>query len=178
MLDNPVAMRYARRKFTLVNRLQQRIKELEEKIECDSSRFRRMALEYTSLGDDCLQDDMPQAALANFDKALALSPGFDSALMGKAKALKSMQQYGEAISALRQLLAANPSDFDALMVMAAVYEEQSDWLNAIDRYLAALDLRKDSIPLHEHLAVAYAKAGDKESANLHKTIARRLRRGK
>lgn len=178
VLDNPVAMRYARRKFTLVNRLQQRIKELEEKIECDSSRFRRMALEYTSLGDDCLQDDMPQAALANFDKALALSPGLDSALMGKAKALKGMQQYGEAISALRQLLAANPSDFDALMVMAAVYEEQSDWLNAIDRYLAALDLRKDSIPLHEHLAVAYAKAGDKESANLHKTIARRLRRGK
>ena len=70
ILDNEVAMRYARRKLQIVDRLKSRVAELESRLEADERRFEDMALEYVSLGEDCIQDEIPQAAIANFDKAL------------------------------------------------------------------------------------------------------------
>lgn len=178
IVDNKVAMRYARRKLQIVDRLKSRVAELEARIDADTRRFENMALEYVSMGEDCIQDDIPQAALANFDKALALCPSMVKALLGRAQAFEMLDDDDEAVAAYRNVLDVDGGNLNAIMHMGAIFEKTADWYNALDRYLVALDIAPDNYRLHERLAVVYARVGDKKSALRHKTIARRLKSGR
>lgn len=183
MLDNDVAMRFARRKLSIIDRLQDRIKNLEEKIKTDTVRFRDMAFEYTSLGDDCRMDDMPIPAIANYNKALALLPDHAKALYGRAIAYMSIDDNSLAIADFENLLHIEPDNFDALIRMAMAYYRLSDIHNAMDRCLIALDLseaneypRQALSSLHSLLGDLYEVSGDKSSAHRHRRIAARLRK--
>ncbi len=171
-------MRYARRKLQIVDRLKSRVAELESRLEADKRRFEDMALEYVSLGEDCIQDDIPQAAIANFDKALALCPSMVKALLGRAQALELLGEDVEAVAAYQAVLDVDGTNQETIMRMGAIFEKTADWYNALDRYLVALDIAPDNYRLHERLAVVYARVGDKESALRHKAIARRLKSGR
>lgn len=183
ILDNRSLMRFARRKLAIVKRLSNRIEELENRIKADSERFADMAREYTSLGDDCLQDEMPLPAIANYDKALTLSPDLEDALRGRAKAHTILEDYDKAITDYKSILDIDPTAIDIIVSMAGCYMSTGDLHNALDRCIMALDLIEEiecprplQSQLHTILADIYDATGDSEQADLHRSIAKRLRK--
>lgn len=183
ILDNKSAMRLARRKLSVIGQLRERIAQLESDIAADRERFRDMAMEYTSLGDDCRIDEMPLPAIANYDKALALLPGHIPALYGRALAAITLEDYSRALEDLGEVVRLDPANFDALVRMGMAYYRMDDVHNAMDRCLVALSLsetadcpRQALHGLHSLLADIYDTAGDKSSAHHHREIARRLRK--
>ena len=118
ILDNQLLMRFARRKLSVVTHMRERIDLLEDRIRTDSLRFADMACEYVSLGDDCMQDDLPLPAIANYDKALTLSPTLAPALLGRAKAHIMLEEYDKAVADYRTLLEESPLSLEAIIEMA------------------------------------------------------------
>lgn len=182
ILDNDVAMRFARRKLSVISQLQERVKELETKIAKDEKRFQDMAREYTSLGDDCRQDDMPFPAIANYDKALTLSPNYIPARYGKAIANLSIGEFQKSLDDFAMVVFAEPANIDALIRMADAYLGLEDHGNALDRCLLALSMteqqevkRPTLLSIHTHLADIYEQVGDTAQADHHRKIAKRLR---
>lgn len=182
ILDNEAAMRLARRKLGVVGKLQSRIEELEAQIKADAERFADMAREYCSLGDDCRMDDMPLPAVANYDKALTLMPGYVPALYGRALANMTLEDYTASIKDFEEILAKEPENFDALVRMGLAYHLTGDEHNAMDRCLVALDLaeineypRPALCSLHSLLGDVYEATGDPSAAHHHREIAKRLR---
>ncbi|WP_304735913.1 AAA family ATPase [Duncaniella muris] len=183
ILDNKSAMRLARRKLAVIGKLRERVAQLESDIAADRERFRDMAMEYTSLGDDCRIDEMSLPAIANYDKALALLPGHIPALYGRALAAITLEDYSRALDDLGEVVRLDPANFDAMVRMGMTYYRMDDVHNAMDRCLVALSLsettdcpRQALHGLHSLLADIYDTAGDKSSAHHHREIARRLRK--
>ncbi len=183
ILDNKSAMRLARRKLAVIGKLRERVAQLESDIAADRERFRDMAMEYTSLGDDCRIDEMPLPAIANYDKALALLPGHIPALYGRALAAITLEDYSRALDDLGEVVRLDPANFDAMVRMGMTYYRMDDVHNAMDRCLVALSLsetadcpRQALHGLHSLLADIYDTAGDKSSAHHHREIERRLRK--
>ena len=186
ILDNRTLMRFARRKLTVVDQMRTRISQLEEKIKADSRRFADMAKEYVSLGDDCMQDEMPLPAIANYDKALTLSPTLADALRGRAKAHVMLEEYDKAVADFKTLLEEEPEALDAIIGMAECYMHLDDLHNALDRCIVALDIIDENdgeecprglqFRLHSILADIYDGIGDTEQADIHRRIAKRLKR--
>ena len=183
ILDNKSAMRLARSKLAVIGKLRERVAQLESDIAADRERFRDMAMEYTSLGDDCRIDEMPLPAIANYDKALALLQGHIPALYGRALAAITLEDYSRALDDLGEVVRLDPANFDAMVRMGMTYYRMDDVHNAMDRCLVALSLsetadcpRQALHGLHSLLADIYDTAGDKSSAHHHREIARRLRK--
>ncbi|GFI52903.1 helicase [Duncaniella sp. C9] len=183
ILDNKSAMRLARSKLAVIGKLRERVAQLESDIAADRERFRDMAMEYTSLGDDCRIDEMPLPAIANYDKALALLPGHIPALYGRALAAITLEDYSRSLDDLGEVVRLDPANFDAMVRMGMTYYRMDDVHNAMDRCLVALSLsetadcpRQALHGLHSLLADIYDTAGDKSSAHHHREIARRLRK--
>ncbi len=183
ILHNKSLMRLARRKLSIVHSLTNRIEELEERIRKDAERFTDIAREYTSLGDDCLQDEMPLPAIANYDKALTLSPDFTKALEGRAKAYVLVEDYDKAIMDYSKLVANDNTDIKSIIEMAGCYMAINDIHNAMDRCMLALDMTEEiecprplQSKLHSVIAEIYDMIGDSENAEMHRAIAKRLLR--
>ena len=140
ILDNKSAMRLARRKLAVIGKLRERVAQLESDIAADRERFRDMAMEYTSLGDDCRIDEMPLPAIANYDKALAMLPGHIPALYGRALAAITLEDYSRALDDLGEVVRLDPANFDAMVRMGMTYYRMDDVHNAMDRCLVALSL--------------------------------------
>ncbi|MCM1051832.1 MAG: AAA family ATPase [Paenibacillus sp.] len=183
ILHNMPHMRLARRKLGIVHSLTSRIGELEERIRKDAERFADIAREYTSLGDDCLQDEMPLPAIANYDKALTLSPSYRQALEGRAKAYMLMEEYDKAIEDYSLIVSLDNTDIKPIIEMASCYLAINDIHNAMDRCMLALDMIEEiecprplQSRLHTIIAEIYDIIGDSEKAEMHRSIAKRLSR--
>ena len=183
ILDNELLMRFARRKLSVVDALKERIEQLERQIKVDHERFADMAREYVSLGYDCMQDDMPLPAIANFDKALTLSPGHIEGLRGRAKAHIMLEDYDKAINDYRRIISDEPDDIETIISLAECYMAAGDVHNALDRCMVATDIieekecpRSMQARLHTLLAEIYDAAGDSAQAEYHRAIAKRMKR--
>lgn len=181
ILDDKVAMRYARRKLSIISTLEDRIHQLEEKIANDEQRFVDMAKEYTSLGDDCRQDDMPVPAIANYDKALTLIPGYIPALYGRAISHSAMGEYQKAITDLSIVAEKDPLNLDVHLKLAQAYYNIDDIHNSMDHCLIGISLTEENTyprpllrSLHTLTAELYDTIGDTASADHHRAIAKRL----
>ena len=73
-IEKPVVQRYIRRKLGIICRQQQHIHELENDIQQRKEMLKRLAAEYVLLGKECEQENMPEAAIRNYEKALSLYP--------------------------------------------------------------------------------------------------------
>ena len=78
-IEKPAAQRLIRRKLDIINRLRQENAALRQAaIERDKALV-KYAREYIQMGDECLKMDMPEAAMRNYEKAVALCPKFKEA---------------------------------------------------------------------------------------------------
>lgn len=182
VIDNEPVMRLARKKLNIVNRLRERIDSLQEEIDSNRVRFADMAAEYISLGDDCRVDEMPQPAIANYEKALTLVGREPQALSGRGKALMDIGEFEKALKDFEELLKIEPDNIDAIIRMASAYFQLSDVHNALDRCMLALSLSETvEVPrsqlryLHTLLGDIYENIGDTAMSEHHRAIAKRLR---
>ena len=73
-IEKPLARRFIRHKLAIINQQKQQIENLQkEKKERDKT-LKRLAAEYTLLGKECEQEQMNDAAIRNYKKALELYP--------------------------------------------------------------------------------------------------------
>ena len=182
ILDNQPLMRLARRKLGLISSLRREIDSLKEQLDENEKRFTDIASEYLSLGDDCLADEMPLPAIANYDKALRLAP-LNEALIGRAKAYEMIGDWDKAIDDYRAVTSANPLDVKSTIALANALFQIEDYHNSMDRCMVAIDLLEEEecprhiqATLHDTLAEIYALSDEPALEAHHRKIASRLRK--
>lgn len=73
-IEKPAAKRLIRRKLGIINTLKQENERLEQELRDKDDFLKRLSAEYTLLGKECEKENMPDAAIANYRKALQLYP--------------------------------------------------------------------------------------------------------
>ena len=76
---DPAAQRLIRRKLNIINRLREENRALRTAALEKEKNLVKYAREYINMGDECLKHDMKEAALRNYEKAVALCPKFKEA---------------------------------------------------------------------------------------------------
>lgn len=79
-IEKPAAKRLIRRKLSKITILQQQNQELQQKLQEQNVFLAELATEYVIMGKECEHENMPDAALANYEKALRLCPEHPEAL--------------------------------------------------------------------------------------------------
>lgn len=183
-LRNPAVIHLLKQKLYRLGKSGDRIATLEEKLREADKKFLELAKEYVSLGLDCLSDENYGAAIANFDKALKISPGFTDALRLKGEAAMDGGDHLTAAECFGEILRGQPKDFDALFAIGKLHchlagesdNPDEERYKALNYLLAAEESKPDSAPLHDRLASLNEEMGDMEEADRHRSIARRLRK--
>lgn len=183
-LRNPAVIHLLKQKLYRLGKSGDRIATLEEKLREADKKFLELAKEYVSLGLDCLSDENYGAAIANFDKALKISPGFTDALRLKGEAAMDGGDHLTAAECFGEILREQPKDFDALFAIGKLHchlagesdNPDEERYKALNYMLAAEESKPDSAPLHDRLASLNEEMGDIEEADRHRSIARRLRK--
>lgn len=183
-LRNQAVNRLVKQKLYHLGKTTQRIAQLEEQLREANKKFLKLAKEYISMGLDCLSDENYGAAIANFDKALDVSPGLHEALRLKGEAAMDGGDHATAEECFDVLLKGNPTDFDTLfakgklhfLMAAEVADPNEERYKALNYLLAAEEVNPNSSPLHDRLASLHEEMGDSEEADRHRSIARRLRK--
>lgn len=78
-IEKPEAIRLMRRKLQVINSLKAEVKMLKEREVEKNKALMRYAREYVVMGDECLKHGMKEAAMKNYDKAVALCPTYKEA---------------------------------------------------------------------------------------------------
>ncbi len=183
-LRNPAVNRLVKYKLHHLGKAAEKIAELEKRLREADTKFLSLAKEYVSMGLDCLSDENFGAAIANFDKALKISPGLKDALRLKGEAAMDGGDYLTAAECFGEILKEQPNDFDALFAIGKLHyflalkseDPDEERYKALNYLLAAEEANPKSSPLHERLASLHEEMGDSEEAERHRAIARKLRR--
>lgn len=86
-IEKPAAKRLIRRKLGIIKTLQEDNRRLKQEQEKKNQFLKKLAAEYTLLGKDCETENMPEAAIRNYEKAIELyADAYDAAR--RLKALK------------------------------------------------------------------------------------------
>ena len=78
-IERPAAQRYIRRKLGIITHLQAEKQQLQQEIDRREALLKRLAVEYTLLGKECEAEEMTDAAIRNYEKALELYPDIPEA---------------------------------------------------------------------------------------------------
>ena len=78
-IEKPAAQRLIRRKLDIINRLRKENQALKAAAIEKEKTLVKYAREYITMGDECLKHDMKEAAMRNYEKAVALCPKFKEA---------------------------------------------------------------------------------------------------
>ena len=73
-IEKPHIRRFIRRKLEVINRQKQEIEKLHKELDSKQELLKRLAAEYTILGRECEHENMLEAAIRNYEKALELYP--------------------------------------------------------------------------------------------------------
>ncbi len=84
-IEKPAVKRLIRKKLNTINLLRAERNKLEETLCRQRDFLKKLAVEYTLLGKECEKEDMPDAAAANYRKALELYPDAPEAVRRLAK---------------------------------------------------------------------------------------------
>ena len=73
-IERPEVQRYIRRKLGIINQLKEEKQQLEKEIKRREKLLKRLSAEYSLLGKECEAENMNEAAIRNYEKALELYP--------------------------------------------------------------------------------------------------------
>ncbi len=184
-IEKPFVVRYMRRKLGVINSLRDKVKELYSKLddkqrELDAKQeiLNKYADEYFALGIESAKLGAPDAAMANFDKAIAMNPRHVDAYVHKARLLYDMGAYRDALTYVNKALDVVPTYFKAIYNRGKIYYA----LNELELAAADLDratsMKKENISAHQLFGDILDRMGNEDSAALHWAIAERLRKKK
>ncbi len=78
-IEKPVVQRLIRKKLNIINQLREENRMLKQAAVEKEKSLVKYAREYIIMGDECLKLDMKEAAMKNYEKAVALCPKFKEA---------------------------------------------------------------------------------------------------
>ena len=73
-IEKPAVKRFIRRKLEIINRQKATIDELTSALAAQKEMMKRLAAEYTLMGRECEREQMIDAAIRNYEKAIELYP--------------------------------------------------------------------------------------------------------
>lgn len=73
-IEKPTVKRFIRRKLGIINSQKALINQLQEQTNKQNEMLKRLAAEYTIMGRECEREHMTEAAIRNYEKAIALYP--------------------------------------------------------------------------------------------------------
>jgi tetratricopeptide (TPR) repeat protein len=102
-------------------------------------------------------------ALADFNKAIQLDPGYYKAYMNRGDCQKNKGSYGEALKDYNEALAIKQDYYPAYCRRGALYRDQKDYDRAIADYTRAISLKPDYAESYYGRGLVYLdkKDGDK-----------------
>lgn len=175
ILDRPEIVRLLKIKLLEIDRLRKEVARLEAGTASGQQRFDALAAEYTAMGDECRASGELDAAVANYDKAISISPNSSNAYFGRAHALADSGDLAGAVDSFRKALDIDPKHFHAALDLADLHMQSGDLYEALNSYLAALAIDRKQPVVHLRLAELYGQLGDEEEAERYRKSARSLR---
>lgn len=175
--DNPAAMRLVKRKLAGLAAYKHENERLMHMLEQDSSKFEKLASEYVELAETCRQEaGDAEAAIKNYEKAIAIAPEYQLAWLGKGLAMAQMSEFDSAISCLDTATNLDKKDWRAPYEAGCLMVESGDLAQGMDYLLRAEERNKKSSKICFALAAGYEKAGDERRADAYRKKAERLRK--
>jgi tetratricopeptide (TPR) repeat protein len=98
-----------------------------------------------SLGNELMANDQVEAAIAAYDRALALDAAFVPAHCNLAVAFSRQGNHEAAIAAYRCGLELDPSQVEACLGLGRALERQNQWQEALSWYRQAVELDPQSV---------------------------------
>lgn len=178
-IEKPVPRRLIRRKLEIINTLKEQNKSLKERMAEQQKNLQKYAKEYLLMGNECItQAHDGRAAIANYDKAIELYPGFIDAWIRKGITLFNDKDYFEAGNCLNKAVSLSPASFKAVYNRGKLRLKTDDIEGAIADLDKATSLKPEHAGAHELFGDALIKAGKEVEAALQWRIAEELRKKK
>ncbi|MDH6305344.1 tetratricopeptide (TPR) repeat protein/energy-coupling factor transporter ATP-binding protein EcfA2 [Parabacteroides sp. PF5-5] len=178
-LATPLAQRLLRLKLQRINRQQEEIQKLRDKLACQQKVQEEYAHEYYLMGNECVTKAGDyNAAIRNFDKALKLYPQYLDAWVRKGITLLDTNNSYEAHVCFNEAVNINPQSFKARYNRGKCLIALKHYEEAIADLDKAVSIKPTHAAAHEYLAEAYRYTGNNELAQRHQDIADELRENK
>jgi tetratricopeptide (TPR) repeat protein len=182
-IEKPYVQRYLRRKLGVINTLKGEIAELkgtlderQGEIEAKQEILNKYADEYFVLGGESARLGAPDAAIANYDKAIAMNPRHIEAYVYKSRVLYEKGELRQALNSINHVFDIIPVDFKALYNRAKILLALNELELAVADIDRATSIKKDNISAHQLYGDILEQMGDEESAAVHWAIAERLKK--
>ncbi len=192
---NPAVRRLAAIKLQRFNRQSMEIKKLNDVIDAQNKMLRKLAMEFTAMGDQsmglgelaeepatgygsskpALDEIAIRSALANYDKAISICPDYIEAYLGKARLYMTIDEMDSAEKMLEKAREMQPNNYDVHIAMAEYYGTRKDVPGAIKAYKRAIKAKRTAPLPHEALASIYEALGLDDLADQHAAQAKKLR---
>lgn len=175
-IEKPLQQRFIRRKLNIINTLRQKNRLLEEKLMQQQKNLLQYAKEYCQMGNDCItQAHDSRAALANYDKAIALCPDYTDAWVRKGVTLFNDGHTPQAEECLNRAVALRPLDFKAVYNRGKLRMHTGDIQGALTDLDKATTLKPKHAGAHECFGDALQAAGKESEAAIQYRLAKALR---
>lgn len=176
-IEKPAPRRLIRRKLDYIRVLKEQNRALQEQMTLQQERLQKYAKEYLLMGNECItQAHDARAALANYDKALELSPLYVDAWIRKGITLFNCKEYFDADACLSTAVRLRPSEFKAVYNRGKLRLKTDVIEGAIADLDRATSLKPDHAGAHELFGDALMKAGKEVEAALQWRLAEELRK--
>lgn len=177
-IERPHVKRLIRRKLNVFRKLRDERDEARRQLESQNAKLERLAREYVAMGDECVTEARnAKAALANYSKAIDLSPRLLIAWVRRGVTLADAGQVEEALHDLNQAVALSPRSFKAIYNRGRVFMQKNLWAEAVSDLTRATSLNEKNPKPYKLLGDAYSRMGDEEKAVLYWELARQLGKG-
>ncbi|MDE6286508.1 MAG: hypothetical protein K2L99_05905, partial [Muribaculaceae bacterium] len=165
-------------RLDIIRRLKDDAARAREELDEARAQMKALADEYVAMGQQCEEQNMAEAAMANYDKALRLCPDHTSAMLRKGCLFMEMGDIDGAEFTLRRAAEADESGHEALLALAQVYEATLAQAEALDCLLSAVERAPEVPEIHDRLAQLYDTLEMTTEAEEHRYMAARLRKKK
>ncbi len=174
-IEQPHAKRLIRRKLNIFRKLRDERDEMRRQLDSQNAKLERLAKEYVSLGDECVTAaHNVKAALANYTKAIDLSPRLLMAWVRRGVTLADSGRVDDALHDLNQAVSLSPRSFKAIYNRGRVFMQKQLWAEAISDLTRATSLNEKNPRPYKLLGDAYSRMGDEEKAVLYWELAKQL----
>lgn len=178
-IEKPIVKRFIRKKLNVFNQLKAENKRLKEEMANKQETLRTYAHEYYLMGNECLTKIHDhRAALANFDKALALYPTHTDAMIMKAIVFIEQSATDKAMTLLNEAIRISPNNFKAFYNRGKLYLQLHDYDKAVRDFDKATSIKPEHAAAHTYFGEALENIGRIDEAENQYLIAEKLRKMK